>query len=512
MFDFDKENNKEFLREAGKLLQDKVLEMEMILIQSLTKNQKDEEIFQKLSEELKNLRKRVFASQQERKANKPRNKKRKKGNLPHNKSKHKKLDDLEIDLEENIIDYKIDKNSCPKCGGDKFFEMKNCVEESSEIEVTERKYIIKRHKRQKYSCKCCNNIITAQGGVKLTPGGEYSIQVATQIACDKFEDHLPLERQRKQMSRARINVEAKTLYGLTEHLYNRLFDLNELIRQDVLSEKWVHIDESPINFYNPTKSKGYIWSMSNPRGAYYQFEPTRSGSVAKEMIDGYLEGCIVTDGYSGYNFLDKGDDENVQKIKHAFCWAHVRRKFFEAMAHDKRAENIIDLIDELYEVEHMADEIYHLKELRLDNSIAIIAKLDLWVEKMDGHYLETSSMGKAINYYLNRKDGLHLFLYDETVPIDNNMAERKQRCPVMGRKNYFHFKSIDGADVGAFFYSVIESCKSNGLNPRAYINMMAHRSASDKKLESPYRYAIRLSNEITDKLSKELSGLAPPKE
>jgi len=506
MYNFDKENDKEFLREAGKMLQEKLIQKELELIQVKIEITKSEEIKQKLSEELLNLRKRVFASQQERKANKTHNhKKRKKGNLPHNKSKNSKIEDQEINLAEEITKYNIDENRCPSCGGDKFFEMKHCFEESSEIEVIEREYIVKRHKRQKYSCKCCNKIITAPGGVKLTPGGEYSIQMATQIACDKFEDHLPLERQRKQMKRAGINVEAKTLYGLTEHLYNRLYPLNELIRQDVLSGKWIHIDESPMNFYNPNKSKGYIWSMSNPRGAYYQFEPTRSGAVAREMIRGYENGCIVSDAFSGYNFLD--NDENYKTLKHAFCWAHIRRKFFEAMAHDKKAEDVIDLIDKLYEVEHMADEIHQLKDLRLDNSVNIVNEIDKWIDSMDGKFLNSSSMGKAINYYLGRKEGLHLFLYDEFIPIDNNMAERRQRCPVMGRKNFLHFKSINGADVGAFFYSVIESCKSNGLNPRAYINEMAHRSAKDENLESPYQYSMRLNEEISSRISKELSEL-----
>jgi transposase len=489
------------------MLQEELLEakIEVVLLKKL--KEKDEEVLQKISEELRNLRTRVFASKQERKANKPKNqKKRKKGNLPHNKSQNDKSEDLEIDLNEEVIDHKIEESSCPSCGSDKFYEMNNCFEESNEIEVIERKYLIKRHKRQKYSCKCCNKITTAKGGVKLTPGGEYSIQLATQIACDKFEDHLPLERQRKQMKRAGINVDVKTLYGQTEHLYNLLFSLNELIRQDVLSEDWVHIDESPIDFYNPKKSKGYIWSMSNPRGAYYQFEPTRSGSVAKEMIKGYKKGCVVSDGYSGYNFLDS--DEQYTNISHAFCWAHVRRKFFEAMNHDDRSEVMIDLIDKLYEVEHMADEVHQLKEIRLDNSVSIVKEIDKWIESMDGKFLDTSSMGKAINYYENRKSGLHLFLYDETVPIDNNMAERKQRCPVMGRKNFNNFKSINGADVGTFFYSVIESCKSNGLNPRSYINDMAHKSSKGEGLESPFQYAIKINEVLKIQISKELSALS----
>jgi len=507
MIDFTKENDKEFMREALMLMQEKLLLKELEVVGLRRLKEKDEEILQKLEEELKNLRKRVFDSRQERKANKPKNhKKRKKGNIPHNKSKNENIDDFEIDLEEEIIDYKIEESSCPSCGGDSFFEMNNCFEESNEIEVIERQYIIKRHKRQKYSCKCCNKIITAKGGVKLTPGGEYSIQLATQISCDKFEDHLPLERQRKQMKRAGINVDVKTLYGQTEHLYNLLFPLNELIRQDVLSEKWVHIDESPIDFYNPNKSKGYIWSMSNPRGAYYQFEPTRSGSVAKEMIKGYEKGCVISDGYSGYNFLDS--DENYKNISHAFCWAHVRRKFFEAMNHDDRSEVVIDLIDKLYEVEHMADELHDLKEVRLDNSVSIVKDIDTWIDSMDGKFLDSSSLGKAIHYYQNRREGLHLFLYDETVPIDNNMAERKQRCPVMGRKNFNSFKSINGADVGTFFYSVIESCKSNGLNPRSYINDIAHRSVNNEELESPYQYASRINEMLRAQISKELEVLS----
>jgi transposase len=234
MYDVSNENDKEFLREAVMLLQEKLMLKELVILELRKINEKDEEIVQKISEELKNLRARVFASQQERKANKPRNqKKRKKGNLTHNKSSNEKLEDLEVEFSEKVIEYKVDDAHCPSCGGDKFSEMKNCFEESSEIEVIERSYIIHRHKRQKYSCKCCNKISTAAGGVKLTPGGEYSIQMATQIACDKYEDHLPLERQRKQMHRAGIATGVKTLYGLTEHLYNRLYGLNELIRQDI---------------------------------------------------------------------------------------------------------------------------------------------------------------------------------------------------------------------------------------------------------------------------------------
>jgi transposase len=504
MYDFDKENDKDFLKEAGKLLQQKVLDLELKLSLALKLSEKDQEILQKLTEELKILRERVFNSKQEKKANGPRNKKRKKGKLPHNKSKNAAIEDQEIDLQEDITQYPLeDESICPKCGGDKIRPMKGCFEESSEIEVTDRTYVIKRHQRQKYSCGCCNNIVTAPGGTKLTPGGEYSIQMATQVACDKFEDHIPLERQRKQMKRSGVNVEVKTLYGLTEHLYHRLYPLLDMIKIDILENEWIHIDESPITFYNPNKDRGYIWSMSNNIAAYYQFEPTRSGLIAQEMLKNYKSGCVVTDGFSGYGFLDKKDG-----VGHAFCWAHVRRKFFDAMKDHPEAEKMVDWIDELYEIEHQADELKDLGPLRSEQSSKVVKNIDKWIESMDGHYLDSLTIGKAINYYLERKQGLHLFLHDINVPIDNNMAERRQRCPVMGRKNFLHFKSINGADVGALFYSIVESCRTNGLDARAYINEMAHRSANGEELETPYRYSKRLNIELTARLAGQLQELS----
>lgn len=500
MYDASKETDKDFLREALKMAQEKILFLAKENFQLKNKKIKDAEICQKLAEEFFLLRKRIFDSKQEKKANKARNKKKKKKTkLPHNQNKNAVHDNDEVELDEEKVTYKLESNICPKCHSNKIYEMNNCFEESSEFEVVERRYLLKRHQRQKYSCKGCQSIVTAPGGVKLTPGAEFSIQIATQVACDKFEDHLPLERQRKQMKRAGVNVEVKTLYGLTEHLYHRLFQIESLILEDVLSEKWVHIDESPIDFYNPKKAKGHIWSLSNPRGAYYRFEPTRSGAVAKELLKDYQSGVVVTDGYNGYDFLDRKNN-----ITHAYCWAHVRRKFFEAMNFDKSSEEIVDLIDELYDVEHEAESIDDLYELRSVKSYRIVQKIDKWMELIEGHYLKSTSLGKAISYYQKRKEGLHYFLMNKYVPIDNNMAERRQRCPVMGRKNFLNFRSINGADVGAFFYSVVESCKSNGINARAYINEMAHRSANREDLESPYKYSERLTLKISEEIEKEL--------
>ena len=514
MYDASKETDKDFLRAALKKVQERNIILEKELALRDKQQIRDEEICKKLAEELFLLRKSIYDSKAEQREKgrerarqrRTREKKRKNKNLPHNEPENPPPEETTstLSLEQEVEHHKLeDESKCPDCGEEEGFSPINSSEESGEIEVVVRRYIFKRHQRQKYHCKNCQSIVTAPGGAKLTPGGEFSIQIATQVAGDKFEDHIPLNRQQRQMAREGLTVGTRTLFGLTEHLYNLLYPLNELIRRDVLGGSWVHIDESPMPFYNPSKSKGYVWSMSNNRSAYYQFEPNRRGEVAREMLRGYHEGVVVTDGFSGYSFLD-----DLKRIKHVFCWSHVLRKFVDALSFDESAKPVVDWIDDLYDIEHDAETLDALLVLRKEKSSPLVDKIDDWIDSMEGHYLDSTTLGKAINYYKTRREGLHYFLTDKNVPICNNMAERRQRCPVMGRKNFLHFKSINGADVGVFFYSVIESCKTNGLPAMAYINEMAHRAVRGEKLESPYEYSSRLTVEIGNKLRSELEQLS----
>ena len=200
---------------------------------------------QKLSEELNLLKQKFFASKQEKNSSPNAGQKISKKSFPHNKNPNADFDfSPAVELTEEEKTYKIDDLKCKSCDSDDLVEMTNAFEESNEIDVQKLKYINRRHKRQKYKCNYCQKITTAPGGVKLTKGSEFSMTVATQIACDKFEDHLPLERQRKQFLRNGLKIEVKTLYGLTEHLHNRLLPLLALIKAEIKTHKWIHIDES----------------------------------------------------------------------------------------------------------------------------------------------------------------------------------------------------------------------------------------------------------------------------
>lgn len=446
----------------------------------------------KLTEELSLLKEKFFASRREKnsiQAGQKINKKK----FPHNQNPNADIDHAkEVELIEAVVEHKLDELKCKYCESGELEAMTNAFEESNELDVQKQKYINRRHKRQKYKCKCCKKITTALGGVKLTKGAEFSIAIATQIACDKFEDHIPLDRQEKQFLRSGLKINVKTLYGLTEHLASRLDDVVCKIKEELLLNPWIHIDESPMTFYKKEKSSGYIWSISNPFGVYYQFEESRGGAVARELLRGY-KGVVVSDALSTYDWVDSEDG-----VVHAYCWAHVRRKFFEAIKSYPVASELVELIDKLYEVEREADTLDMLKTLRTKKSIDLVVEFDQKITSLDGGYLQESLIGKAINYYLSGKERLHRFLRNELIPIDNNMAERSQRSPVMGRKNYLHFKSINGADVGMSFYTIIESCKRNGLDSRFYIEEMAIRSARGEEVETPNSYAKKRREETKE--------------
>ncbi len=506
-YDFDKETDRDFLREAGKALLEKVITLEIKLTQLMLEKTLDEEIKNKLTGELLVLRRRIFDKKQEKKEklkSLKKEKKRKKVNLLHNQNENKQINEnegkeLNLTSEEHIHELKSDK--CEHCASSGLQELSNFFEESSEFDINKTFYVLKRHKRKKYKCPHCYGLSTAPGPDKLVPGGQFSVQLATEIACEKFERHLPLERQRIKMKQLGLVASTKTLFSITEHLYALLFELNEMNRLDILQGPYVCLDESPQPFFNPEKSNGYVWSLSNNRGVYYQFEATRSGNVAREMIKGF-KGIVVTDGYGGYGFLS-----TIEGIIHVYCWAHMRRYFFDAMAEDARIGILVDYVDELYEIEHMAQGFSDLKYLRASRSTLIVQKICDWVSEHEGSYLSSTLPGKAITYFLNQKEGLLKFLANEYIPLDNNMAERRQRCPVMGRKNFLTFRSINGADVGMYFYSMIESCKSNGLIPSVYLLEMALRKLRGEKLETPFQYASNLREQMSQKLENNLKEI-----
>lgn len=371
-------------------------------------------------------------------------------------------------------------------------EIKGLTDDSIEITVTERTYKRIRHRRKKYRFKPSVGtdkelIVTAPGPEKLLPGCKYSADFAVSVVSDKYGDHIPLERQTRRMAAAGLKgVEVKTLWNLCQATAVHLEGVVEGIRREILSVPVaVHADETPWHVYGSKKDDdGYMWVISNQAGAYYQFEPTRSGKVIREMLKGY-DGPVLSDGYSGYDRLKK-----MPNIVTANCWSHVRRKFWDIWEnYPKECDEILLLIKKLFKIEQRARDWDDLKRLREEESKPLIDRIREWLYEKKADHLPGSGLVKAIDYAMKHWKGLTAFLNDTRIPLSNNDAERAIRHSVMGRKNFYGSKTINGADVTATLYTVIESCKRVELEPRKYIRYVIGENHHGRTPKTPLEYA-----------------------
>lgn len=361
---------------------------------------------------------------------------------------------------------------CILCKGS-LEEMSGQAEESEEIDVIAREFVIKKHVRKKYRCRCGECIETAPLPPRLVPGGRYSLAFAIAVAVSKYADHLPLERQVRIMRREGLIVDSQTLYDQIEALARVLWPAYDRLGAEQLDEPVIFVDETPWPLLGKSESsaKWYAWTMASPKGAYYEVHGTRGLDAGTSLVAGF-KGIAVTDGYGVYDALEK----RMKDVRIAQCWAHIRRKFVDCeSAFPKETEQILALIRELYAIEDRAppgpegNDVR--QQLRTTESRCVLARIQAWC--LNVVCTPGSGLARAIDYMSKRWSRAILFLEHPDVPLDNNAAERAIRGVVLGRKNHYGSRSQRGTEVAAVFYSLIESAKLVGVDAAEYLRRAA---------------------------------------
>ncbi len=363
---------------------------------------------------------------------------------------------------------------CPACGGG-LTEMKGQFEESEEVTVVERHFILKKHLRQKYRCQCQGHVETALGPTKLQEGSRYSPEFAVEVAASKYLDHLPLERQVRIMAREGLQVTSQTLYDQIEVMARCLRPTYEAILAEVLVSPVVGADETHWRLMGQKdeNKRWWVWSVVSPSAVFFRILDSRSEKSAEKVLSPY-KGVVMADGYKVYDALSRGDPDLVL----ANCWAHVRRKFVEIEDNfPLPCRQMIDLIGELYAVERSVRETVRngdeaaylaaLSEARRSRSQPLLDQIRQWTSEQ--RCLPESGLGTAIRYMLGLWKGLTHFADDPRIPLDNNSVERALRAVVVGRKNHYGSRSRRGTEVAALFYTLIETAKLRGAEPKAYL-------------------------------------------
>ena len=305
-----------------------------------------------------------------------------------------------------------------------------------------------------------------------------------QIIVAKYCDHLPLYRQEQiYATRHDIAIPRQSMARWLGLAADWLRPICELIHTGVMAGGYVQVDETPIEYLSPGNGEtkqGYFWACKRP-GADVSFvwKTSRAARCLDHIIPADFNGTVQCDGYSAYpSFANRSDG----RITLAACWAHARRKFFEAKdSAPQHAGWMLLQIQHLYRIEK------HLREMkagparrqatRASQSRMITLRIHkaLTRMKLSHRHLPQSALGKAIDYTLTLWPLLLIYLEDGRIEIDNNLVENAIRPTAVGKKNWLFIGEAEAGDRSAIFFTLIEACRSRGIDPQTYLREVLTR-------------------------------------
>ncbi|RYG88372.1 IS66 family transposase [bacterium] len=398
----------------------------------------------------------------------------------------------------NVLDVPHDLDEadkiCTSCSG-ALVEWIGQDEESFEIDVFPRRFVMKRHLRKKLRCACGACVETAPAPVKLCPGSRYSVDFAIEVAVCKYLDHEPLDRQTRIMKREGLCVDSQTLWDQIERLAQLLDPAYKRLHKAVLAEPVVGADETRWRVMGPLagNDKGskwwQIWLVQCPFAVWYTVQDNRGNKAGEKLLGGY-RGTVMCDGYAVYQSLSDGG----ATFRLAHCWAHFRRELLACEeAYPELIGEALRLIARLYKIESQckatADPLAARKAARATYSAPLVDEIQAWMLKAWALAPPGTKLREALAYGGGIWSGLTRFLTDPRAPLDNNASERAARGPVVGRKNHYGSRSLRGTQVAALFYSLLESAKLAGVEPKAYLRAATFAALAGDVVPLPHEWA-----------------------
>ena len=385
----------------------------------------------------------------------------------------------ELPEEEVLLEIPEEQRICGKCGG----KMKPIGKKflRHEMQIIPKQTKLLAYYAVTYACDHCEkdtgfaHIISVKPPVPLMKHSLASPSTVAYIMTQKYVDGLPLARQEKIWVREGISLSRATMANwVIQCSENWLKPLYKHMKQELLTHSVIHADETVVQVLKedgkPATSESRMWlyasaALLRHQVRVFEYQPDRSGKRAESFLRGFT-GCLVTDGYAGYNL--------VKHVTHCGCWAHARRKWREAMPDGATVKTSKAAVGYQYCNKLFAEErkcaVYQPKyrqEYRQNRELPLLEEYFAWLKTV--HPEKGSKLEEAVRYSLNQKQQLMAFLENGEVPISNNLAENAIRPFTLGRKNWLFCDTAKGAEASAIVYSMVETAKANGIEPFAYL-------------------------------------------
>ena len=424
--------------------------------------------------------------------------------------------------EEVLLEIPEEQLVCGKCGG----KMKPIGKKflRHEMQIIPKQIKLLAYYAVTYACDSCEkdtgfaHITSVKPPVPLMKHSLASASTVAYIMTQKYVDGLPLARQEKIWAREGISLSRATMANwVIQCSQSWLKPLYKHMKQELLTHSVIHADETVVQVLKeegkPATSESRMWlyasaALLRHQVRIFEYQPDRSGKRPESFLRGFA-GCLVTDGYAGYN--------QVQNVTHCGCWAHARRKWREAMPEGATVKTSKAAVGFQYCNKLFAEERKcapnhpkYRQEYRQNRELPLLEEYYAWLNTV--HPEKGSKLEEAVRYSLNQKQRLMAYLDHGEVPISNNLAENAIRPFTLGRKNWLFCDTPKGAEASAIVYSLVESAKANGVEPFAYLQHVLvqlpylGKTHSHEELETlmpwaPYiqqNFAMKNSNAYTN--------------
>ena len=384
------------------------------------------------------------------------------------------------------------------------------VETSEQLDIVPQQVRVIQHQRVKYACPCCDQSIKlSPAPARLIPKGLLTDAALAWVVTSKYQDALPLYRQAALLARFGGDLSRNTLAASVVRVGEAVQPIINLLRDHLLEAELIYGDETTVQVLKEpgraAQAKSYLWAQMSGTGPpvhLFSYRPSRSTATAAALYAGIKPGAVLmTDGYEPYNEVARANG-----LVHLGCWAHARRYLVEAeqsLFKERRADHpvagLITRIGRLFAVEAQAQQAAMRPEarqrLRDAHSRPVLAEIEDLLLRQLHTVLPQSLFGKALHYLHGQWPKLIRYLDNGARPISNNACENAIRPFVVGRRNWLFCDTVGGAHASANLYSLIETCKANGIDAYQYLTALLKalphaKSADDFEALLPWRLAV----------------------
>ena len=386
---------------------------------------------------------------------------------------------LPIHLPRVEVTVEPDDTNCPCCGS----PMHVIGEDSSErLDVVPAQYRVVVTHRPRYACRACEQaVVQAPAPERLIKGGLPTEAMVAHVLVAKYAWHLPLYRQWQMLRAQGLDIKRAVLAFWVGYAAAELKPVYLRMRELILGSGKIAVDETVAPVLDPGRGqtkKGYFWAVArddrpwngnDPPAVAYTYAPGRGAVHALKLLDGY-RGIVQCDGYAAYKTI--AGSACGEAIALAFCWAHLRRQFFDIAkdGHAPVASEALERIARLYMIEKTihGQTAAARRSARQERSKPLVLALKSWFEHQLTRLSGKSVTAEAIRYALHHWDGLVRFVDDGRIELDTNIVERSIRPIVLNRKNALFAGHDEGAENWACIASLVETCKLHGVDPQTY--------------------------------------------